>query len=880
MKKKSDRTLRRIFTHAALSTFLLLSGTITASAQEDSPEQNNDETITVNDSQLETEIPEPSEGSENTAAESKETSSAKTITIGDTTFDPDADESSHWSEGRGWMNLGGQYVVMTDYDGSNETVEAHTDVLTLAVAGVNRIGTLKADCDIRIAGTGIVLINSIDIAPGKIITLHPNTALYNEGSAAVFLKQDDESYLLINGGVTGILDEDYALDNISLRIPKDSSLTFGATCVRTETWVPEGTQEAVTEVTRYTETVPADAASPVHENGQVTLENLAGRLVLGSGASLTVDSEASVCLKEVTDFTHLMPDYIKASLVVQGKLNIGGTVKGGIADVIGSGSLMTAGSDIGTILDADVILDTGTSCSKDLLLDKAAVTVYGNKDISVRTISLKIKDSVLYLKEAGIVIPQLDVSGSCVIGIDTGKIYATNEIKDIQLRSDAVLSILNNEHDYYTGGTFSGVPDRLFEDCVLEISGEIQGSGSVRVLAGCTEYTGTQTDILPAVPSGYASRVYVSGTDSMESTEYPLNMTKTEAESRLDLTQIPVELCDAVYTLVSDDILARSWDIDSMSDLEPLDRDGQEYTCASFLEAYGINIDNSDNPDSVNIQTSWPAVEVIYSGFSRELFWPDRDLSFSTDGVIMIRILICGSKGGQGGASTTNTNTFFTGSGQLGNPASGSVQIGGGTPVYENPAEPEDPTEEDPEPADNDDGSGDDTGTEQSGQTTPAPTASSAGTGWTPAPDVPVSQATPTPVTPSYAPLPAVTVYTVSFETDGGTMTAAQEVSKGSTAVRPEDPRKEGFIFGGWYKDKELTEIFNFVTPIRSDTTVYAKWIREEEPEQTVQEPAVSAEPEQTEEEKKANWFWLWVLLAVLGVAAVGTGIALIRKDE
>ena len=36
--------------------------------------------------------------------------------------------------------------------------------------------------------------------------------------------------------------------------------------------------------------------------------------------------------------------------------------------------------------------------------------------------------------------------------------------------------------------------------------------------------------------------------------------------------------------------------------------------------------------------------------------------------------------------------------------------------------------------------------------------------------------------------------------------------------------RRKGYMFLGWYKDKELTEIASFDEPIASDTTFYAKW--------------------------------------------------------
>lgn len=67
--------------------------------------------------------------------------------------------------------------------------------------------------------------------------------------------------------------------------------------------------------------------------------------------------------------------------------------------------------------------------------------------------------------------------------------------------------------------------------------------------------------------------------------------------------------------------------------------------------------------------------------------------------------------------------------------------------------------------------------------------------------------------------------YTVSFDLNGGVGEIdAQELSAGETAVEPEDPTKEGFVFKGWFLDEELTEAYDFETPVTENITLYAKW--------------------------------------------------------
>ncbi|MBP5601848.1 MAG: InlB B-repeat-containing protein [Treponema sp.] len=72
-------------------------------------------------------------------------------------------------------------------------------------------------------------------------------------------------------------------------------------------------------------------------------------------------------------------------------------------------------------------------------------------------------------------------------------------------------------------------------------------------------------------------------------------------------------------------------------------------------------------------------------------------------------------------------------------------------------------------------------------------------------------------------------IYTVSFETNGGTAVDAQKIKSGKTVSKPVDPTKNAtetktFTFEGWYLDSELTEIFDFATKITKNIMLYAKW--------------------------------------------------------
>ena len=73
------------------------------------------------------------------------------------------------------------------------------------------------------------------------------------------------------------------------------------------------------------------------------------------------------------------------------------------------------------------------------------------------------------------------------------------------------------------------------------------------------------------------------------------------------------------------------------------------------------------------------------------------------------------------------------------------------------------------------------------------------------------------------------TNFTVSFNVDGGSEIAAVTVLNGKTVTKPADPTKAGHVFLGWYADANLTTPYAFSTStVKADTTVYAKWVKEE----------------------------------------------------
>ena len=64
----------------------------------------------------------------------------------------------------------------------------------------------------------------------------------------------------------------------------------------------------------------------------------------------------------------------------------------------------------------------------------------------------------------------------------------------------------------------------------------------------------------------------------------------------------------------------------------------------------------------------------------------------------------------------------------------------------------------------------------------------------------------------------------ITFETNGGSEIESQTIAFDSNVKEPNSPVMDGYKFIGWYKDKELTEKFDFTNPIIANTTLYAKW--------------------------------------------------------
>lgn len=65
----------------------------------------------------------------------------------------------------------------------------------------------------------------------------------------------------------------------------------------------------------------------------------------------------------------------------------------------------------------------------------------------------------------------------------------------------------------------------------------------------------------------------------------------------------------------------------------------------------------------------------------------------------------------------------------------------------------------------------------------------------------------------------------VSFETGEGSKVDFQTTADGKL-VKPADPTRDGYTFGGWFTDETCAQAYDFSMPVTADLTLYAKWTK------------------------------------------------------
>ena len=94
-----------------------------------------------------------------------------------------------------------------------------------------------------------------------------------------------------------------------------------------------------------------------------------------------------------------------------------------------------------------------------------------------------------------------------------------------------------------------------------------------------------------------------------------------------------------------------------------------------------------------------------------------------------------------------------------------------------------------------------------------------------------------TPTTVTTPPVSVEQQWTVSFDVKGGSTITNISVKNGNKISKPDNPQKDGYTFVGWYKESAYNHEWNFdVDVVTANTTLYAKWTKNETPEPTPEE--------------------------------------------
>ena len=132
-----------------------------------------------------------------------------------------------------------------------------------------------------------------------------------------------------------------------------------------------------------------------------------------------------------------------------------------------------------------------------------------------------------------------------------------------------------------------------------------------------------------------------------------------------------------------------------------------------------------------------------------------------------------------------------------------------------------------------------------------------------------------------YAPLVGLT-----FEAGAEDVTnmpeAQTEIPYEGNGTEPEAPVREGYVFTGWYTDKECTEKFDFSSGLTDNwTVVYAGW--EKAPEQ---KPADTSKPDITKTDKASKEVetgdanHIALIIVIMGLAAITALVAVKRRER
>lgn len=126
-------------------------------------------------------------------------------------------------------------------------------------------------------------------------------------------------------------------------------------------------------------------------------------------------------------------------------------------------------------------------------------------------------------------------------------------------------------------------------------------------------------------------------------------------------------------------------------------------------------------------------------------------------------------------------------------------------------------------------------------------------------------------------------VYTVTFDSVGGSDVETQSVKAGEKALEPVAPVRSGYEFEGWFVTPSYDLAWNFQQTVNEDLTLYARWKTKDiiDPVEPEEETKVPSEPETNEDKELPNTGISNVAIYTgVAILIVGVGIVLKLKFE
>lgn len=339
--------------------------------------------------------------------------------------------------GNGWSYDASEgWVYLNGYEDENGLIGTAGRNLTLKLSGLNRIGTLVVDGNLTLIGSGILLVDSIQLAEGMEFNLQTNSVVYGNDascSVAVFLWGSYETvnpdgttttscaYNLINGSsnMTGILDEDCTIpEGLTLRIPSGSDLQLQSVSrlISYGTTFDDEGNPSFAETTTY-------STDPNYEDDlRVGRKTTAPCLTISETAHLIIELGSNISFHGIHvkgnsfglhDNTPSYLDYLP-SIKVLGQLTLNASLQG---------ARVQFGSS--AVVDGNGFLQDST------------VLVSGNRSDALS--SLSVQDSVISLQDSGANLNDLTVSGTSTL------VYSgDSSIGSMTMASGSRLNVENN----------------------------------------------------------------------------------------------------------------------------------------------------------------------------------------------------------------------------------------------------------------------------------------------------------------------------------------------------------------------------------------------------------------------------------------------------